>query len=242
MGPMRCGEVRHALGVYVLGAIDPAERSEVDAHLADCAACRGELAALAGLPALLARLPSEMLEDGPADPEPADLDPADPDPAMLDRLLARTAARRRRFRWLVASAAAGVVVILAAGGTGAYVAGEAASAQPPETAVTLSADDAGSNVSGEVTLTPRRWGTSVTVRLSGVPKYTTCSLVAVGEEGRRSVAASWHVTYDGGVDVDGATALTPGRIAEFAVVTSEGQRLLTIPMPDTGQDDGQRPW
>lgn len=238
MGPMRCPEVRHALGVYVLGAIDPAERSEVDAHLADCAACQGELAGLAGLPALLARLPAEMLEDGPADPDPA----GDPDPGMLDGLFAGVAARRRRFRRLVASVAAGVVVVVAVGVTGAYMAGEAASARPPDSAVTLSARDAGSDVSGKVTLTPRRWGTSLTVRLTGVPKYTTCSLVAVGEEGNRSVAASWHISYDGGVDVDGAVALTPAQIAEFEVVTPEGQRLLTIPMPDTGQVDQQRPW
>ena len=45
-----CGDIRLALGVYVVGAIDPAERSIVDAHLSHCAACREELAGLAGLP------------------------------------------------------------------------------------------------------------------------------------------------------------------------------------------------
>ncbi|MEV4252687.1 zf-HC2 domain-containing protein, partial [Spirillospora sp. NPDC049652] len=51
-----CGEVRTALGVYVLGAIDPPERARVDGHLTSCPACRDELAALAGLPALLGRV------------------------------------------------------------------------------------------------------------------------------------------------------------------------------------------
>ena len=32
-GSADCRDIRHALGVYVLGAIDPAERSMVDAHL-----------------------------------------------------------------------------------------------------------------------------------------------------------------------------------------------------------------
>ena len=52
-----CGDIRHALGVYVVGAIDPAERSVVDAHLSRCLECREELAGLAGLPALLGRVP-----------------------------------------------------------------------------------------------------------------------------------------------------------------------------------------
>ena len=56
-----CTEARPSLGVYVLGAIDPAERSLVDAHLLTCRDCRDELAGLAGLPALLARVnPDEI--------------------------------------------------------------------------------------------------------------------------------------------------------------------------------------
>jgi hypothetical protein len=53
-----CQEARVALGVYVLGAIDPAERALVDAHLATCEACRAELAEFAGLPSLLALVPA----------------------------------------------------------------------------------------------------------------------------------------------------------------------------------------
>ena len=56
-----CTDARPSLGVYVLGAIDPAERALVDAHLATCRECRDELAGLAGLPALLARVnPDEI--------------------------------------------------------------------------------------------------------------------------------------------------------------------------------------
>ena len=57
-----CTEAKHSLGVYVLGAIDPVERGMVDAHLETCQECRDELAGLAGLPALLARLdPNEVI-------------------------------------------------------------------------------------------------------------------------------------------------------------------------------------
>jgi anti-sigma factor RsiW len=52
-GSRACAEIRLELGVYVLGAIEAADRSAVDAHVAWCADCRGELADLAGLPRLL---------------------------------------------------------------------------------------------------------------------------------------------------------------------------------------------
>ena len=35
-----CADARPSLGVYVLGAIEPAERSLVDAHLMTCRDCR----------------------------------------------------------------------------------------------------------------------------------------------------------------------------------------------------------
>ena len=57
-----CREVRQLLGVYVVGAIDPSERPIVDGHLGECAACRDELAGLAGLPAMLSRVPATDVE------------------------------------------------------------------------------------------------------------------------------------------------------------------------------------
>jgi hypothetical protein len=69
---MGCSEARLSLGVYVLGAIDPAERALVDGHLATCRDCRDELAGLAGLPELLARVGTEEAIALAAD-EPAPL-------------------------------------------------------------------------------------------------------------------------------------------------------------------------
>jgi hypothetical protein len=54
-----CPEARIALGVYVLGAMDPGERALMDAHLDTCEECRAELAELAELPGLLAKIPAE---------------------------------------------------------------------------------------------------------------------------------------------------------------------------------------
>jgi hypothetical protein len=54
-----------ALNMYLDDAIGPHERAAADAHLASCAACRGELAALHRLFA--------AIEELPPDPLPADL-------------------------------------------------------------------------------------------------------------------------------------------------------------------------
>ena len=44
------------IGAYLLGALPPRERSGFEEHLAACAACRNEVADLAGIPALLGKV------------------------------------------------------------------------------------------------------------------------------------------------------------------------------------------
>lgn len=166
---MDCGATRICLGVYVLGSIDPAERSLVDGHLATCRDCRDELAGLAGIPALLARVSTPeaiaLADDVPAEGEPKlegvpglgdDLEavapPLDPRPPkeLLGTVLDLTAARRRRRRWRVAGLSAAAAVILAAG---AFAGTEAAAghlaSDPPEASAT--GLDYGSAISGWTT-------------------------------------------------------------------------------------------
>src|SRR6266567_2101614 len=50
-----CAGIRPQLGVYLTGAIAPADRVVVVRHLTACDGCRAELAGLAGLPALARR-------------------------------------------------------------------------------------------------------------------------------------------------------------------------------------------
>jgi predicted lipoprotein with Yx(FWY)xxD motif len=63
-----CAGIRPQLGVYLTGAIAPADRVVVVRHLAACDGCRAELAGLAGLPALLRRPPVQAAaQDSPPD-------------------------------------------------------------------------------------------------------------------------------------------------------------------------------
>src|SRR5215471_14742354 len=127
-----CREIRHALGVYVLGAIEPGDRTQVDEHLATCADCREELASLAGLPALLRRVPTAEAERlAVADQADAATDEAPP-ASLLPALLARTAQARRVRRWRELAAAAAVVVLaLGAGAAGASLLQPGQAAAPP---------------------------------------------------------------------------------------------------------------
>src|SRR6201997_739914 len=106
-----CPEARISLGVYVLGAIEPAERALVDAHLTTCRDCRDELAGLAGLPALLARVNPDEVSRIRADDTVRPLASDDPPEELLGTVLGLAEARRRRNRWRYLATAAAVVAI-----------------------------------------------------------------------------------------------------------------------------------
>lgn len=70
------GAIRELLGAYALGAVDPDERRRVEAHLAECPACRAELAELRAAASALPLLASERA----------------PSPALRNRLIAQVQA------------------------------------------------------------------------------------------------------------------------------------------------------
>jgi anti-sigma factor RsiW len=211
--------LRLSLGAYVLGALDPTERAEVDAHLADCGACRDELAGLAAMPGLLARV---RLEDV-LEPEPS------PTPAMSERLLRRLrAARRQRRRRF---AVAGAVVALAAAGVGAAVL-STGNGGPAGQPASVAAVNPQTGVSARLNLRPAAWGTAVHVRLRGVPAETRCRLIAVSKSGTREVAGTWRATYDGTADVQASTAIPRDQLASFAVVNQAGHALVRTAVGD----------
>jgi len=126
-----CAGIRSQLGVYLTGAIAPADRAAVVRHLAACADCRAELAGLAALPALLRRPPVQAAAQAlPADDETADDAGADGD-GEAPRQRARLVARRRR--WLLAAAA--LLLVVVAAGWALHLGGPPSSG--PETGATV---------------------------------------------------------------------------------------------------------
>ncbi|MBV9099001.1 MAG: zf-HC2 domain-containing protein [Frankiaceae bacterium] len=200
-----------ALGAYLLGALDPRERAEVEHHLSECRRCRDEIADLAPLPGLMSRI---TVDEAISGPPPVD-------DAMLERLLAAATRERRttavRLR-LVAVAAAVVLVGGSVGGVALYRSMTAASTH----AVTASAG----HVHLRVEMAAASNGTALTIWLSGVRAEEHCELVAVSDTGAREVASSWEATYSGSAVIKGTTAIPYAHLRQFVVQTYDGVELL----------------
>jgi hypothetical protein len=218
---------RFDVGVYVLGALDPAERTTFEAHLPGCASCDRELAAVAGLPGLLSR----------TGPPAHDLDPAPP-----PDLLAGTVARVRRRRRVALLAAASAVVVALAAGAGVTAWTTSGGAAPADTVAAGPAREvvlpavAGSESSGLAGLTSRPWGTQValTCVYQGAPHppaapdapRTTYVLVVRGSDGRLEQIASWSPPPGQDVKVAASTDLPPDRVSGLEVRTTAGAVVM----------------
>jgi Putative zinc-finger len=190
------------LGVYALGAADDDERLLVEAHLPGCPQCRTELARLAPLPELLARVPAEML----------------PDPIPRDR---------PGRAWRAATVAA---MTAAAAGVAAGFWLAPRTAQPAPATLTLSAANPATNVQATAALTATSWGTSIQLRVRGLPLNQPCRLIVRSRAGAREVTGSWDAWRDGPVTVPASAAWRPSDITTLQVATKT-RTLVTITAP-----------
>jgi Putative zinc-finger len=222
-----CGEIRLALGVYVLGAIDPAERALVDAHLSECQECRDELAGLAGLPALLGRVPLDDAERlALDDTELRDLE--EPPAELLDSLLGRISARRRARRWRGVLAAAAAAVIAIGGGVGGGILISHGQGVTQTAGFDLvRGSNAATHVSAAVYYGPRNTGTSMQVQVSGIPDGTYCLFWLTTFGGQHLVVGGWMVNGAHGNWYQVASAVAPAKIRSFDI-TVGGTELVNV--------------
>jgi Putative zinc-finger len=237
---MDCAEVRLSLGVYVLGAIDPAERAQVDSHLAGCRDCRDELAGLAGIPALLSRVGAEEAfalaeSDGP----PATLaavgqGAAEPPRELLATVIDLTSARRRRRRWRDASIGIAAALVIAAGVVGGLRLGSSppqaseASAQFPGPAAgpwqTVSGQSQG--MTATVMYRPMGWGTQLAAEVSGIPIGTKCQMWAIGAGGTRTLVGSWDTdNREGTVWYPASSEVPAGQMQGFVITVGTSSSI-----------------
>jgi anti-sigma factor RsiW len=215
-----CDDVRLSLGALAVGALPIDEEQHLREHVAGCPDCARELAELTETASWLARTDIDAVVAAP--PEPS--------AEMFPRLLARVQASRRRTRvasWAVAMAAAVAMVVA---GLALMDRGEDAAVPVVAPAATVSAVDGG--IAMEVSAWERDWGTAVEVEVSGVPGGYRCSLVAIGADGTREVAATWSVPdagYNGAgrLVVDGALGLRLPEIERYEIVTTAGDVLVS---------------
>ena len=211
-GLSSCREIRQALGVYVLGAIDPAERAQVDAHLTTCPGCREELASLAGLPAMLRKVPvveAERLASPDAEPDLSVV----PSEDMLKSLVARTTNVRRIHRWRGALAAAAAVIVALGGG-----AAIATALQPSHSVnnehwkTVLGGGAAGIHLT--VKYRSVASGTLMETNVTGAPEGATCQFQVVDGHGKVMPLGSW-VYWHGSAWYPASSSLSEADLSTF---------------------------
>ena len=226
-----CADARPSLGVYVLGAIDPAERALVDAHLLTCRECRDELAGLAGLPALLARVNPDEISRICADDAVRTVTDDGPPTELIGTVLDLAEARRRRTRWRFVAAAAAVVAI-AGGLYGGLNSIGTQTVQVPLSIGTVHWETVHttSSVTGataSISYSRELWGHAFEVLVDRIPLGTTCQLWVVHPDGSRTQVAAWTTARDEGkVWYAGSMASTAEPISSFQI-TANDKVLLT---------------
>jgi hypothetical protein len=198
-----------SLGVYVLGAADPAERRRLEAHLPGCQECLAELRRLAPLPGLLAGIPQAVRATPPAPGRQA---------APPRRAPVRGRTRRRLSVAAAACLAAGVT-------SGVWL--SSSSGGRPATMLTFAGTDSATHVSATATVTATSWGSSIQLQVSGLPENVECRLVVRSAAGRTEVSGAWDAWAKGPESIPGSASWLPSDIASLEVTTS-AKSLLTM--------------
>lgn len=205
--------LRLSLGAYVLGALDAAEARQVRRHLLDCVPCREEYDDLLQMRTILDHADAAAA----ASPRPA----PDALPAPAARRTGRGPVPRRRRLGL---AAAGVVLAGTAGVGGVLLTGSH-SGTPPGTRAVAATGQYG--LTASIQFHPEAWGTGIQVTMSNIPADYTCTLTAIGKDGRVEVASTWTSGTQGGtVTVPGAVAMPAASIDHFDVTIPPGITLV----------------
>jgi predicted anti-sigma-YlaC factor YlaD len=228
MSMASCREIRQALGVYVLGAIDPAERAQVDEHLATCPDCREELASLAGLPAMLRKVPvveAERLAVADAEPDAIEM----PSEQMLTSLVGRTANVRRIRRWRALAAAAAVIVVAFGGGAALGHALQSPAPAPPASRSwhTAARTDAATGADLAVKYRQTGEGTVMLVHIAGVKLGSVCQFL-VTSNGTSWPTGGWQLqAWNASAWFETRTPLSESQLQSFEL-TVDGKVMASV--------------
>ncbi len=248
-----CGH-DHEDGAYVLGALSPEDRVAFERHLPGCPACAQSVREMAGLPGLLARVPSEILD-------PDRLPTPVPD-TLLPGLVRRVRRSQRRRTWitsgLVAAAAAvaiGAVAVATLGsgdGDDPIQAGPSVTAPPttppttpsttsptaaPSTATPVLMTPVGSEpISGWLSITQVGWGTRLDLECSYAeqsedynnPTWSTYTMYVHTSDGTTERVASWKAVPGKTMRLSAATASDAADITDVEVRTAAGDTVLQL--------------
>jgi anti-sigma factor RsiW len=235
------------LGAYLLGALDPEERSALERHIAGCDRCKAELVDMAPLPGLLRHTPFEELDETaaaaetltparrlrPGAPEGrgARADGEEPDEPQAPGRAGLPPQRHRRPRRRTVSVGLALAGAAAVAGAWVYAGGfRSTPSAPPAAAaaMTWSGQDATTHVTATAALTPEAWGTQMDLKLGNLPIGITCHLVVHARDGRTETAGAWGSGYGTKADIPASTSISPSDISRLDIVSGDGNVLVHV--------------
>jgi hypothetical protein len=133
--------------------------------------------------------------------------------------------RRRSVRtWRAAAMAASVAAL--AGAAGGFWLGPRPASHRPAT-VTLSGANPALHVRATAALTATAWGTSIELRVDGLPLNVPCRLIVRSRAGATEITGVWDAWRTGPVTVPASAGWLPSDIASLQVATTT-RNLVTI--------------
>jgi hypothetical protein len=195
------------LGAYVLGGLDADQRRQFEDHLGACPKCRRDLADCSALPALLAKV--------------------DPDDLAADTIAEvgdRSPRRNTRRRWWVAGAALAGAAAVAIGVATVALPGE----ELPTGVGTYAVEEVTGDVGGMVTLTPKPWGTAISLDVTKLPTDGVFTLRTMDGHGRMEPAANWAAMPTGAGVVHGSTSIPMPQLRKLNIVDANNTVLATL--------------
>ncbi|MBA8925872.1 anti-sigma factor RsiW [Kutzneria viridogrisea] len=245
-----------SLGVYVLGALEPGERSAMERHLTGCPFCQQELVRFAPLPGLLGRISLDDLAtlehdptaSGPPGrgaraarettlsvprhmvPEQQRSSPVRPQvpPASSPPASPQTPRRHRRTsRRQFAFTAAGIIAAVAVSAV-LVERSLAGPSGPQQPSATWQATDSTTKVVASADLTNQLWGTEVRLSMRNLPKDQVCQLVVHNRNGQTQSAGWWRNGQETEGDVPASTSFALKDIDRMDVVTADNKLLVDL--------------
>jgi hypothetical protein len=237
------------LGVYLLGALDPAERSAFESHLSYCEMCRGELVRLAPLPGLLNQIgPEDFADSMPptgaegmtvtrtapiTEPVPLPLPVAEPvltpvtsDDERRNRPRNKPAKAPRRY-WRVTAAAAAVVVLAVAAVFGwQAIRHETVTPQAQGELWTASSQDG--KIKVEARLIDHQWGTEIQSEVHGLPPGKKCYFMVWDHEGYQEQGGWWSTNHPEDAVIPSVTSIPRSEIDKLELKLDRETVVLTV--------------
>jgi hypothetical protein len=211
----------HLDAAYVLGALDPVERADFEAHLATCLGCQQAVADLAELPSLLEGFDEGVFTDDDVEGAPD---------TLLPGLLRAARRERTRQRWITAGLGTAAAACLTAVLVTTLPSGGTTTAAPPPRPLTALVT---SPVVATAALRSTAWGTEIDLSCwyqagAAVSPGYRYQLVAYDDDGDSYVVGSWRLDPGTRVEFTGGVALDRNEIKSLKITMPDGTPILAL--------------